>query len=93
MDGGPVTGLGGTQNTWGDEVSATGLYRNASISVGQMHYETDGYRANNDLRHDIFNAVSTEFTSMIVTQRGFQSNARTITTSDEMLQELLQLKR
>lgn len=37
--------------------------------------------------------LSTEFTSMIVTQRGFQSNARTITTSDEMLQELLQLKR
>lgn len=37
--------------------------------------------------------LSSEFTSMIITQRGFQSNARTITTSDEMLQELLQLKR
>ncbi|MDH4100581.1 MAG: flagellar hook-basal body complex protein [Nitrospirota bacterium] len=37
--------------------------------------------------------LSSEFTNMIITQRGFQSNARTITTSDEMLQELLQLKR
>jgi flagellar hook protein FlgE len=30
---------------------------------------------------------------MIVTQRGFQANSRTITTSDQMLQELLTLKR
>jgi len=30
---------------------------------------------------------------MIVTERGFQANSRTITTSDQMLQELLQLKR
>jgi len=28
-----------------------------------------------------------------VTQRGFQANSRTITTSDQMLQELLSLKR
>jgi len=33
------------------------------------------------------------FTDMIVTERGFQANSRTITTSDQMLQELLQLKR
>lgn len=37
--------------------------------------------------------LSEQFTDMITTQRGFQSNARTITTSDEMLQELLGLKR
>ncbi len=30
---------------------------------------------------------------MIVTQRGFQANSRVITTSDEMLQELVNLKR
>ena len=34
-----------------------------------------------------------EFTDMIITQRGFQANSRTITTSDEMLNELLMLKR
>lgn len=37
--------------------------------------------------------LSSEFTNMIVTQRGFQANSRIITTSDEMLQELVNLKR
>lgn len=37
--------------------------------------------------------LSAEFTDMIVTQRGFQANARIITVSDEMLQELTNLKR
>ena len=37
--------------------------------------------------------LSEEFASMIVTQRGFQANSRIITTSDEMLQELVNLKR
>jgi flagellar hook protein FlgE len=33
------------------------------------------------------------FTDMIVTQRGFQANSRTIQTADQMIQELLGLKR
>lgn len=37
--------------------------------------------------------LSYEFTELITTQRGFQANSRTITTSDEMLQELVNLKR
>ncbi|HAX72550.1 MAG TPA: flagellar basal body rod protein FlgG [Firmicutes bacterium] len=37
--------------------------------------------------------LSTEFTNMIITSRAFQANSRTITTSDEMLQELVNLKR
>jgi flagellar hook protein FlgE len=37
--------------------------------------------------------LSKEFTDMIVTQRGFQANSRIITVSDEMLQELVNLKR
>lgn len=37
--------------------------------------------------------LAEQFTDMIVTQRGFQSNSKTIQTSDQMLQELLQLKR
>jgi tetratricopeptide (TPR) repeat protein len=54
-----ASGLLGTQSTWGDEIAVTALYRGASVSVGQFHYETDGYRPNNDLTHDIFNAVGT----------------------------------
>lgn len=37
--------------------------------------------------------LATEFTDMIVTSRAFQANSRSITTSDEILQELLSLKR
>jgi len=37
--------------------------------------------------------LSKEFTEMIITQRGFQANSRIITASDEMLQELVNLKR
>ncbi|MDH5588466.1 MAG: flagellar hook protein FlgE [Gemmatimonadota bacterium] len=37
--------------------------------------------------------LAQEFTQMITAQRGFQSNARVITTSDEMLQEVVSLKR
>lgn len=37
--------------------------------------------------------LSREFSDMIITQRGFQANSRIITTSDEMLQELVNLKR
>jgi len=37
--------------------------------------------------------LATQFTGMITAQRGFQANGRVITTSDEMLQELVNLKR
>lgn len=51
----------------------------SSISTGQLEM------SNVDL--------SGEFTSMIVTQRGFQANSRVITTSDTLLEELINLKR
>ncbi len=37
--------------------------------------------------------LSNEFTNMITTQRGFQANSRIITTSDSLLEELVNLKR
>jgi flagellar hook protein FlgE len=37
--------------------------------------------------------LSSEFTNLIIAQRGFQANSRVITTSDELLQELVNLKR
>ena len=37
--------------------------------------------------------LASEFTNMIVTQRGFQANGRVITTSDQMLEEVVNLKR
>lgn len=37
--------------------------------------------------------LANEFTTMIVTQHGFQANSRIITTSDSILEELVNLKR
>lgn len=37
--------------------------------------------------------IATEFTSMLIYQRGYQANSRVITTSDEMMQEALAIKR
>ena len=37
--------------------------------------------------------LAREFTDMILAQRGFQASSRVITTSDEMIQELVNLKR
>uniref|UniRef100_UPI00405789B9 flagellar hook protein FlgE n=1 Tax=Agathobacter sp. TaxID=2021311 RepID=UPI00405789B9 len=51
----------------------------SSISTGQLEM------SNVDL--------SAQFTDMIVTQRGFQANSRVITTSDSLLEELINLKR
>jgi flagellar hook protein FlgE len=37
--------------------------------------------------------LAQEFTNLVVAQRGFQANSRIITTSDEILQELVSMKR
>ena len=37
--------------------------------------------------------LAAEFTNLIVAQRGFQANCRVITTSDEILQDLVNIKR
>lgn len=37
--------------------------------------------------------LASEFTDMVITQRGFQANSRIITTSDTLLEELINLKR
>jgi flagellar hook protein FlgE len=35
--------------------------------------------------------ISTEFTNLIVTQRGFQANTKVVTTVDQMLQDLINM--
>ena len=37
--------------------------------------------------------LSTEFTSLILAQRGFQANSKIITASDEILQDVINIKR
>lgn len=51
-----VSGVVGTLDTYGDEAVHSGLWDNLSYSLGQFHYQTQGFRKNNDLDQDIYNA-------------------------------------
>jgi flagellar hook protein FlgE len=68
-----------TNNSGDPNIGPTGVAGKGKIIAGALEM------SNVDLAE--------QFTDMIVTQRGFQANSKTITTSDAMLQELLSLKR
>lgn len=68
-----------TQNSGAVNVVECGEYGAGDIRAGALEL------SNVDLAN--------EFTDMITTQRGFQANSRIITTSDSMLEELVNLKR
>ncbi|MDQ3563615.1 MAG: TonB-dependent receptor [Pseudomonadota bacterium] len=50
------SGIAGGHRTIGDELTVAGLINRYSLSVGQFHYETDGYRTNNDVDNNIYSA-------------------------------------
>jgi Flp pilus assembly protein TadD len=50
-----ASGLAGNNQTWGDEITGSGVYNRISGSLGQFHYQTDGFRENNDDTNDIYN--------------------------------------
>ncbi len=45
----------GSNDTWGDDLIQSGVYNNWSWSAGQFHYESDGYRDNNDQDENVYN--------------------------------------
>ncbi|MDR2932577.1 MAG: flagellar hook-basal body complex protein, partial [Oscillospiraceae bacterium] len=80
-------GLSERGNSYFDEAPNSGAVRYTTPELNGAGQSKSSYleMANVDL--------SQEFTDMITTQRGFQANTRIITVSDEMLQELVNLKR
>jgi hypothetical protein len=52
------SGVFGSNNTLGDEVTQSGVWEKFSYSLGQFHFETDGFRENNDLTQDIYNVFA-----------------------------------
>jgi len=50
-----ASGFGGSNGTYGDELVLSGIYDQLSYSFGQFHYQTDGFRFNNGLTHNIYN--------------------------------------
>lgn len=83
-------------NPGGLEKVGNSAYR-SSINSGEVAYGSAGAGGLGTLiggALEMSNVdLSQEFTNLIVAQRGFQANARIITTSDEVLQELTNLKR
>lgn len=51
-----ASGVFASNNTYGDNTTLSGLFGNTSFSLGQFHYETDGFRQNNFLRKNLYNA-------------------------------------
>ncbi len=50
-----ASGVVGSNSTLGNEVVASMQRDRASVSLGQFHYETNGFRENNDQKHNIYN--------------------------------------
>ncbi|MCB1724190.1 MAG: FecR domain-containing protein [Gammaproteobacteria bacterium] len=50
-----LAGLAGSNGTGSGEAVVSGVYDNLSLSGGAFSYDTDGYRTNNDLQHEIYN--------------------------------------
>jgi flagellar hook protein FlgE len=87
---GTFTNPEGLQKAGNSTLSAT--LNSGAVRLGTAG--SDGYGAVVSGALEASNVdLSQEFTNLIVAQRGFQANARIITTSDEILQELTQLKR
>jgi len=53
-----VTGFGGSNDTAGGEAVLSGMYDAFSGSVGYFKYDTDGFRDNNDLDHEIWDVYT-----------------------------------
>lgn len=83
-------------NTEGLESMGDSLYR-ASVNSGDPVFGTPGSNSHGALRSGFLEGsnvdLTREFTEMIVTQRGYQASSRIISTSDQMLQELMQIIR
>jgi tetratricopeptide (TPR) repeat protein len=51
-----LNAIGGSDSTVGDDLILSGLHDRVAFSLGQFHYQSDGWRENNDLEQDIYNA-------------------------------------
>ncbi len=80
-------GLARSGNNQLTETSNSGLPQIGQPGAGSLGAIAAGFLESSNVD------LPTEFANMIVAQRGFQANSRVITTSDELLQELVQLKR
>jgi tetratricopeptide (TPR) repeat protein len=74
-----LSGVGGNLGTLGDEVIISGLQGPMSYSVGQFHYETNGYRTNANLRQNIYDGFSQ---ISLTPQLNIQGEVRSYSSND-----------
>ncbi len=53
-----ASGVAGENESWGDELVQSAVWGRFSYSLGQFHYETDGFRENNDQDQDIYDVFA-----------------------------------
>lgn len=85
-----VANPGGLNKIGNTLFEATG--NSGAAAPGRIE-DNDGGQINSGILEMSNVDLTEEFTEMIVAQRGFQANARTITTSDSVLEEVVNLKR
>ncbi|MGH8533063.1 MAG: TonB-dependent receptor domain-containing protein, partial [Gammaproteobacteria bacterium] len=49
-----TSAFGGNHTTWGEETVLSALYDRYAVSLGQFHSDTEGFRANNDAKHNAY---------------------------------------
>lgn len=88
--------IGDVSNYNGLESIGNGLYRN-TVASGDITMNTAEELAETNMNSGVLEGsnvdLAREFTDMITSQRAYQSNARVITTADELLAEAVNLKR
>lgn len=88
--------LGTFVNNGALEKVGQSTYRN-TVNSGDAKYSIPGNGGSGQINPGTLEMsnvdLTSEFTNMIVTQRGFQANSRIITTTDQMLEELVNIKR
>ncbi|MGV8846790.1 flagellar hook protein FlgE [Tessaracoccus sp.] len=88
--------LAGFNNPAGLEKAGNSMYR-AGVNAGQAQIGLAGTSGRGALSSGVLEMsnvdLGQEFTNLIVAQRGFQATTRVITASDEILQDVVNLKR
>jgi flagellar hook protein FlgE len=83
-------------NPPGLEKSGESVYR-STVNSGEARLGTPGTGSRGFLQGQALEMsnvdLGQEFTNLVVAQRGFQANSKVITTADELLQELVNMKR
>ena len=97
-DPNPITASSILINSYLSDLTKSGGAAHGAPRVGwEFEYETPGADGRGEvLAKSIEQSnvdIASEFISLMAAQRNFQANTRTITTSDQMLQEVLNIKR